>query len=112
MDEAANYNAFGSAFHVVDVARFDYVNHPAWMVFDSHYLRAYGLAGHKDPDDTPSWITSASTLAEPLQKIGVPADALDETVARWNANVADGHDPEFSRGVSGTPGSGAMPRSA
>ena len=99
-DEAANYNAFGSAFHVVDVARFEYVNHPAWMMFDSHYLRSYGLAGHKDPGDTPGWITSAPTVAELAQRIDVPAEALEATVARWNANVADGEDPDFSRGVS------------
>jgi succinate dehydrogenase/fumarate reductase flavoprotein subunit len=99
-DEAANYNAFGSAFHVVDVARFEYVNHPAWMVFDSHYLTTYGLANHRDPDHTPAWMTSAPTLAELAGKIGIPADALRDTVARWNANVADGHDPDFSRGVS------------
>jgi 3-oxosteroid 1-dehydrogenase len=99
-DEAANYNAFGSAFHVVDVARFEYVNHPAWMVFDSHYLRTYGLAGHKDPDATPAWITTAATLQGLAEQIGVPAAALEGTVARWNAHVAEGHDPDFSRGVS------------
>ena len=33
-DEAANYNALGAAFHVLDVTEFDYVNHPAWLVFD------------------------------------------------------------------------------
>lgn len=99
-DEAANYNAFGNAFHVVDVVRFEYVNHPAWMVFDSHYLRTYGLAGHKDPDSTPGWITSAPTLHELAAAIDVPADALEATVARWNANAVDGHDPDFSRGAS------------
>ena len=99
-DEAANYNAFGGAFHVVDVARFEYVNHPAWMVFDSHYLRAYGLAGHNDPGSTPPWMHSAPSLAELANTIAVPVAALEATVARWNAHVADGHDPDFSRGVS------------
>ena len=37
-NEAANYNALGAAFHVIDVSTFDYVNHPAWMIFDRHYL--------------------------------------------------------------------------
>ena len=46
-NEAANYNALGAAFHVIDVSSFDYVNHPAWMVFDRHYLTRYGLAGFK-----------------------------------------------------------------
>jgi len=99
-DEAANYNAFGSAFHVVDVARFEYVNHPAWMVFDAHYLTTYGLAQHKDPINVPTWLTSAPTLAELAEKIDVPASELEATVARWNTNVSEGHDPDFSRGVS------------
>ncbi len=37
-NEAANYNALGNAFHVVDVARFAYVNHPAWLLLDHHFL--------------------------------------------------------------------------
>jgi hypothetical protein len=52
-NEAANYNALGNAFHVVDVPRFAYVNHPAWLVFDHHYLSRYGLAGHRPPAPTP-----------------------------------------------------------
>lgn len=99
-DEAANYNAFGNAFHVVDVARFEYVNHPAWQIVDAHFLRTYGLAKHKDPENPPEWMISAPTLRELAARIGVPADALEETVARWNENVAEGHDPDFSRGVS------------
>lgn len=99
-DEAANYNAFGNAFHVVDVARFAYVNHPAWMVFDTHYLTRYGLAHHKDPGNVPAWMLSADTVAELAGAMGVHAGALEATVARWNSNVADGHDPDFQRGVS------------
>jgi hypothetical protein len=48
-NEAANHNALGNAFHVVDVPRFAYVNHPAWLLFDHHYLSRYGLAGHRPP---------------------------------------------------------------
>ena len=46
-DEAANYNALGAAFHVLDVTEFDYVNHPAWLVVDDFYLSRYGLAGFR-----------------------------------------------------------------
>ena len=53
-NEAANYNALGNAFHVVDVQRFAYVNHPAWLVFDHHFLSRYGLAGHRPPASTPA----------------------------------------------------------
>ena len=45
-NEAANYNALGNAFHVVDVARFAYVNHPAWLLIDHHFASRYGLAGY------------------------------------------------------------------
>ena len=31
---------------------FEYVNHPAWLVFDRHYLTKYGLAGFKGADAT------------------------------------------------------------
>ena len=48
----------------------------------------------------PSWITSAPTLAELGEKLGIPAGALDDTVARWNAVCADGDDPDFGRGRS------------
>ncbi len=42
-NEAANYNALGAAFHVLDVVDFDYVNHPAWLLVDDFYLSRYGL---------------------------------------------------------------------
>lgn len=101
-DEAANYNALGAAFHVLDVTDFDYVNHPAWLVVDDFYLRRYGLAGFKSGAGapTPDWIVEAPTLAELAGRLDVPVDALDETVARWNAGAAEGRDPDFRRGES------------
>lgn len=41
---------------------------------------------------------SASTLAELADAIGVPADALEKTVARYNEMVAAGVDTDFGRG--------------
>jgi 3-oxosteroid 1-dehydrogenase len=90
----------GNAFHVVDVPRFAYVNHPAWLVFDQHYLSRYGLAGHRPPAPTPDWIIEAPSIAELATQIGVPAVALQATIERWNGNVAAGSDPDFRRGES------------
>ena len=59
-NEAANYNALGNAFHVVDVARFAYVNHPAWLLLDHHFLAQYGLARHRPPAPTPGWLIEAA----------------------------------------------------
>jgi hypothetical protein len=98
--EAANYNALGNAFHVVDVPRFTYVNHPAWLVLDHHFLSRYGLAGHRPPAPAPDWIIEAPTIAELAERIGVPARALQATVERWNGNIAAGSDPDYHRGDS------------
>lgn len=100
-NESANYNAFGAAFHTIDPVRFDYANIPAWMVFDGGYVQRFGLATWAGGDTpVPSWITVADTLADLAAAIGVHPDGLEATVARWNAQVADGHDPDFNRGES------------
>lgn len=99
-NEAANYNALGAAFHVIDVSSFSYVNHPAWMIFDRFYLTRYGLAGYRGDGETPSWMTSAFDLASLATAIGVPVAALEETVARWNSFSLGGRDADFGRGDS------------
>jgi 3-oxosteroid 1-dehydrogenase len=100
-NEATSYNALGEAFHVVDVSSYEFVNHPAWMVFDHYYLSTYGLARYKpDLGPIPSWIVSAGSIPELANAIDVPADELEATVARWNAQAADGNDPDFARGRS------------
>lgn len=102
-NEAANYNALGAAFHVIDLATYDYVNHPAWLVFDRHYATRYGLAGFKPADDTapvPQWLLEAPTVRKLAEQMGVPPDALEATVARFNEQAANGEDTDFGRGRS------------
>ncbi|HEX3786896.1 MAG TPA: FAD-dependent oxidoreductase [Pseudonocardiaceae bacterium] len=100
-NEAANYNAFGGAFHAEDVAGFAYANLPCWLIFDHEYLRRYGTVGQYPPsDEAPTWLTGAPTLAELAGRLGIPADALIGTVDRWNTQVAAGADTEFRRGES------------
>jgi succinate dehydrogenase/fumarate reductase flavoprotein subunit len=99
-NEAANYNALGAAFHAIDVTTYDYVNHPAWLVFDRHYVTTYGLAGWKSATDTPDWLTEAPTIRELAERIDVPADALEATVRRFNEQAAQGEDTDFGRGRS------------
>ncbi|MGE5210655.1 MAG: FAD-dependent oxidoreductase [Acidobacteriota bacterium] len=101
-NEAANYNAFGAAFHVEDVSRFEYANLPCWLIFDQNYVDAYGFRigagsrGHGVPD----WIVRADSPGELGDALGIDGDELEATVARWNTQCAAGHDPDFGRGDS------------
>lgn len=98
MNEAANYNAVGHAFHTFDPNTFEFINLPAWLIVDSQYQPP--IARHRVGPDAPDWIRRADTLAELAAQIEVDAAGLEETVARFNEGVARGEDPEFDRGVS------------
>jgi succinate dehydrogenase/fumarate reductase flavoprotein subunit len=114
-NEAANYNAFGAAFHHLDPGTFDYPNIPAWMLFDAEYLRRGPLYTFDGTGPTPSWLTCAPTLRELAAAIGASPDGLEASVARWNGHAETLEDPDFGRGRSvndthwgdGTPGPGA-----
>lgn len=100
-NEAANYNAFGGAFHVEDVSAFEYANLPSWLIFDQGYLRAYGTIGpHPAGEEPPTWLKSYATLEELAEDLGIPPEELTATVKRWNENVANGVDPDHHRGES------------
>jgi succinate dehydrogenase/fumarate reductase flavoprotein subunit len=99
-NEAANYNAFGAAFHQIDVTTYEYANLPCWMVFDHWYLSRYGLAGYRGEGPVPRWMVRADSLDALAAELGIDAAALDDNVARWNACCDDGVDVEFGRGRS------------
>lgn len=106
-NEAANYNAFGSAFHEIDQKSSTYRNLPCWCVFNQAFYDKWGFLdaqligtgdGHRqEPAD---WIARGQTLGELADGLGVPGDALEATVARWNAMVDKGADEDFGRGES------------
>jgi succinate dehydrogenase/fumarate reductase flavoprotein subunit len=67
-------------------------------VFDAEYRARYALGplGRGDPD--PDWLARADDLAGLAAAIGVPADALAATVARFNDLARAGADEDFGRG--------------
>ena len=99
-NEATNYNALGGAFHQMDALTFGYANLPAWLVFDAAHAERYGSFG--TPPGTPiaDWIPRAATLRALAEQVGIEADGLEATVARWNGFVDAGQDDDFARGDS------------
>ena len=101
-NEAANYNAFGSAFHVDDVSRFEYANLPCWLVFDQEYVDRYGfrVASGVEAHGVPAWLPRADTPHELAAILGIDGDGITATIERWNEQCATGSDPDFGRGNS------------
>jgi succinate dehydrogenase/fumarate reductase flavoprotein subunit len=97
-NEAVNYHGIGGAFHQEDVNAFGYANLPAWLIFDHEYLTRYGSIGRPYSGQTHPWLIEAPTLDALAHRLDIPAGELQNTVERWNANVAKGVDPDFHRG--------------
>jgi 3-oxosteroid 1-dehydrogenase len=93
----------------VEVGKAMYANKavPCWMVFDEGYIHRYvsGANPFKKrslPEELieRGAVLRGSTIADLAGKIEVPADALEQTVKRFNDFAAKGLDPDFGRGQS------------
>lgn len=93
----------------VEVGKAMYANKavPCWQVFDEGYVRRYvssanPLQKRRLPEEVieSGAIVRGNTLADLARQIDVPADALEQTVGRFNEFAAQGLDPDFGRGQS------------
>ncbi|MET0547426.1 MAG: FAD-dependent oxidoreductase [Caulobacterales bacterium] len=100
VNEALSYHDVCHAMRMLDPLKFDFPNERAWVVVHQGYMDRYTFLTRMPGDPVPRWITQAPTIAELAQKIGVDADGLQATIARFNANAAQGTDPDFHRGES------------
>jgi 3-oxosteroid 1-dehydrogenase len=81
-------------------------NIPAWLVFDQQYRDRFIFAGLQPGQRIPKkWLESgvivkADTLDELAALTGLPADALNATVERFNGFARSGVDEDFKRGES------------
>jgi 3-oxosteroid 1-dehydrogenase len=106
VDEACGYDDFGKAM-VADQLKTG-ANTPCWLVFDATFREKFTAGGvmptllMADSRIPPDWwdhyLFKAASIAALAAKIGVPADALQRTVANMNQYAKMGTDPEFGRG--------------
>ena len=82
----------------LDPMKHEYPNLPAFLIFDSQYLKRFSFANQPVGSDVPRTVPRAMTLLELGHKLGIDADALVKTAARFNGFVHAGADPDFRRG--------------
>ena len=77
-----------------------------WWIFDEAIKPEFVVSGTEWKNfkkverliiDNPDLVQKADSLAELAEKVGLPADALEATVARWNELVEKGVDDDFGR---------------
>lgn len=77
-----------------------------WAIFDEKSKRRFAITGSDWADfdviedvifSNEDLVRSANTLAELATAVGLPVDALADTLARYNAMVARGIDADFGR---------------
>ena len=72
------------------------VHLPVWLISDARFLRQAPVIRWYARSDA-SWMFHAPTIAALAARIGLPADALIETVERFNRVAALGRDDDFGR---------------
>jgi 3-oxosteroid 1-dehydrogenase len=81
-----------------DPARHDYPNLPAYLIFDTQYLRKYSFANRPVGSAVPPTVARAVQLPELARQLGIDGPQLEATVHRFNACVTAGTDSDFHRG--------------
>lgn len=115
INEAAPYMDFGHA--MIEGEKSGVTHIPCWLITDHRSFNRYVVGGHLPIPKIPgapvptgrnipkAWldsgvVKSASTWDEMAAKIGVPAQRLRATAARFNELARNGHDDDFNRGDS------------
>ncbi len=83
---------------------FDHILFSGGILYDKNLyhswnplLKVYDWSDDNSAELARGWIKKADTIAELSKTIGVDPAALDRTVESWNANCAEGRDPDYGR---------------
>lgn len=106
VNEATGYDRFGQAM-VEDHLKTG-ANMPCWLIFDAKFRAKFSAGGLMPTVHTPDrripaewwdhYVFRADSIAALADKIGVPGDALAQTVQAMNGYAVTGVDTEFGRG--------------
>ena len=74
-------------------------NLPPFLIFDQSYRDRYPLGSFMPGQPLPpELVAQAETPRELAQRLGIDADGLERTLARFNEFARKGQDPEFRKG--------------
>ena len=98
-NECANYDSVGRSFCSIE-SGFEprgWEHLPAYAIADQTAVDKYALAAG-EPGKPGTCFKSYDSLTALAEALGINADELTATVARFNDNAAKGLDPDFGRG--------------
>lgn len=73
---------------------------PFYLIWDDQHRQKYGLAATPPGGDYPEgWVTSAPTLTELGEQLGIDGEQLEKTAARFSEYARRGEDPDYGRGT-------------
>lgn len=86
------------SLQVFDIRLRKHTNLPAYLIFDTQFAEQYSLAGRVPGGPVPPWVAQSGTITGLAKVLGIDAENLQTTQARFNQFCEGGSDEDFNRG--------------